>query len=77
MGVMPGIKAFTAAVIGGIGNLYGAAAGGFVIGVLENAAAFYLPAGYKDAVAFVILILLLLFRPSGIFTTAEQEAERI
>lgn len=68
MGFVPGIKAFAAAVLGGIGNLYGAMLGGFIIGMVEIMAAAYVPYGgeYKDVFAFVILIAVLYFRPTGI-----------
>jgi len=68
MGILPGLKAFAAAVLGGIGDVTGAALGGFIIGISEIliVAAFPGLAGYKDAFAFLILILVLLFRPTGI-----------
>lgn len=68
MGVTTGIKAFTAAVLGGIGNIPGAVAGGFTIGIIETYAAFYISSGYKEAIIFLILLLLLFFRPNGILT---------
>lgn len=78
MGLLPGIKAFIAAVLGGIGNLPGAALGGMLIGVIEALVVGYsstigIPSGYRDAVAFVILILILLFKPSGLLGTAQRE----
>lgn len=78
MGVLPGIKAFCAAVLGGIGNIPGAAIGGVLIGVIETLVVGYsndigIPPGYRDAVAFVILILILIFRPSGILGKVERE----
>jgi branched-chain amino acid transport system permease protein len=68
MGVIPGLKAFIAAVLGGIGNIVGAVVGGFLLGLGEILIVALLPdlAQYRDAVAFVILILVLLFRPTGI-----------
>lgn len=66
MGFIPGIKAFAAAVLGGIGNLTGAVVGGMIIGVVEVLTAGYLASDYKDVFAFVILILVLYFRPTGI-----------
>lgn len=66
MGFIPGIKAFAAAVLGGIGNLTGAMLGGMIIGLVEVLAAGYLASDYKDVFAFVILILVLYFRPTGI-----------
>ena len=69
MGLQPGIKAFIAAVLGGIGNIPGAVAGGFLLGMTEVLVAGYLPQGsqYKDGIAFVILIAVLLLKPSGLF----------
>jgi branched-chain amino acid transport system permease protein len=68
MGIFPGIKAFVAAVLGGIGNIVGAVIGGFVLGLGEILIVAFVPglAQYRDAFAFVILILVLLFRPTGI-----------
>jgi branched-chain amino acid transport system permease protein len=66
MGFVPGIKAFAAAVLGGIGNLTGAMLGGMLIGLVEVFAAGYLASEYKDVFAFIILILVLYFRPTGI-----------
>jgi branched-chain amino acid transport system permease protein len=77
MGVTIGIKAFTAAVVGGIGNIYGALLGGFLIGLAENIGIWFIPSGYKDAIAFIILIIFLLFKPSGIFGAKQEEAIRI
>ena len=73
MGVLPGLKAFVAAVLGGIGNIPGAALGGLLLGVVEtfvNGSAEW--SSYKDAIAFAALIIILLFRPAGLlgrFTT--------
>jgi branched-chain amino acid transport system permease protein len=69
MGLMPGIKAFVAAVLGGIGNIPGAVAGGLLLGLIETLVAGYLPQGsqYQQGVAFVILIAVLLVKPSGLF----------
>jgi branched-chain amino acid transport system permease protein len=69
MGFVPGMKAFTAAVLGGIGNVSGAIAGGFLLGLIESLAAGLIPNGsdWKDVIAFSILILVLLLRPSGLF----------
>lgn len=68
MGVMPGLKAFVAAVLGGIGNVVGAVLGGLILGLCEILLVALLPelAGYRDALAFVLLIGILLFRPTGI-----------
>lgn len=62
-----GIKAFAAAILGGIGILHGSLVGGIVIGLLETMVAGYISSGYKDAIAFVVLILVLIIRPSGFF----------
>ena len=68
MGLLPGIKAFVAAVFGGIGNIGGAVAGGLILGLVEVLVVGYLPGGsqYRDGVAFVILIVILLVKPSGL-----------
>lgn len=66
MGIMPGLKAFTAAVLGGIGSLWGALLGAIIMGQAEVLTAAYLTTAFRDAVAFSILILVLLFRPSGL-----------
>src|SRR5688572_1042734 len=68
MGLLPGMKAFVAAVFGGIGNIAGAVVGGVTIGVVEVMIVGFLPNGsqYKDAVAFVILIVILLVKPTGL-----------
>ncbi len=68
MGIVPGIKAFVAAVLGGIGNILGAVIGGFLLGLAEILIVALVPqlAQYRDAFAFIILILVLLFRPTGI-----------
>ncbi|MCS6773403.1 MAG: branched-chain amino acid ABC transporter permease [Anaerolineae bacterium] len=82
MGFLPGIKAFTAAVLGGIGNIPGAMVGGIVLGFLEAFVASYLSlltagafsgASYADIVAFAILILILIFRPSGLLGEATSQ----
>jgi branched-chain amino acid transport system permease protein len=66
IGLPYGIKAFVSAVLGGIGNIPGALLGGFLIGEAETLTASYISSTYKDAVAFIILILILLVKPSGI-----------
>jgi branched-chain amino acid transport system permease protein len=68
MGFIAGLKGFTAAVIGGLGNVYGALAGGFLLAVIEVMASGYLPQGaaYKNVITFALLILCLQFRPDGL-----------
>jgi branched-chain amino acid transport system permease protein len=75
MGIMPGLKAFVAAVLGGIGNVPGAVVGGLVIGVIESFVGGSSFSNYRDAIAFVILIVILLFRPSGLF--GKYQAEKV
>lgn len=66
MGYIAGIKAFTAAVLGGIGSIPGAMLGGFALGLIENFGASYISSVYKDAFAFLVLIITLILRPSGL-----------
>jgi branched-chain amino acid transport system permease protein len=73
MGLLPGIKAFVAAVLGGIGNIPGAAVGGIVLGVVETFVGGSAFSTYRDAIAFALLIIILLFRPTGIFGRAQIE----
>ena len=73
IGFMAGLKAFTAAVLGGIGSIPGAVLGGLVLGVTEAMTSGYFSSQYKDAVAFALLILILLFRPTGILGRPEVE----
>ena len=74
-GTMLGLKGFCAAIIGGMGNVYGGFIGGLVLGLTEAFAAGFGSSGYRDVVAFLVLILLLLIRPSGLF--GETGRERI
>ena len=73
MGFLVILKGLTASVIGGIGNVPAALIGGLIIGLVENIGIWYLPSGYKDAIAFVILIIFLIFRPKGIFGVKTRE----
>jgi branched-chain amino acid transport system permease protein len=73
MGLIPGIKAFVAAVLGGIGNIPGAMVGGLVMGIAETMVVAYLAPTYRDAIAFALLILILLFKPGGLLGRAEVE----
>ncbi len=73
IGFIAGIKAFTAAVLGGIGSIPGAMLGGVLLGLAETFAAGYLPAEYKDVVSFALLVLILLFRPTGLLGKPDVE----
>ncbi len=75
MGMLYGLKAFTAAIIGGIGNIPGAMLGGLLLGVVEAMGAAYISIAWKDAIAFFVLILILVFRPTGIL--GERVADKI
>jgi branched-chain amino acid transport system permease protein len=82
MGFVPGLKAFSAAVLGGIGNIYGAMLGGILLGLIESLGAGYigdltgdfLGSNYQDIFAFIVLIIVLTLRPSGIM--GERVADR-
>jgi branched-chain amino acid transport system permease protein len=73
MGLLPGIKAFVAAVLGGIGSVPGAMVGGLLLGLTEEYVAGYLFSSYRDGIAFGLLILVLLFRPAGLLGTVRPE----
>ena len=73
MGLLPGIKAFVAAVLGGIGNIPGAALGGLILGLVETFVGASSFSTYKEAIAFAILILILLFKPSGLLGKSQVE----
>lgn len=75
MGVGIGLRAFVAVVIGGMGSIPGAVLGGLLIGVLDQVSAAYISAGYKDAIAFGFLVLVLFIRPQGIF--GEKISEKV
>lgn len=80
MGQTYTIKAFAAMILGGLGNIWGTVAGSYLLGLVENLAigldfgGYSLPAGYKDAFAFVIILLVLLFKPTGLFNTGSRKA---
>jgi branched-chain amino acid transport system permease protein len=74
IGFILGIKAFTAAVLGGIGNIRGALLGGVLLGLVENWGAIFFGSQWKDVIAFVILVVVLLFRPTGILGESLQKA---
>jgi branched-chain amino acid transport system permease protein len=67
MGFLPGIKGFTACIMGGLGNVRGAAVAGIMLGLVESLGAAYISSAYKDGYAFVLLIVVLLLRPHGLF----------
>ena len=75
MGVIPGFKAFIAAVFGGIGSIQGAVVGGLILGFIEIMTVAFLPSlsGYRDAFAFVLLVVILLVKPTGLFGEKQEE----
>lgn len=73
MGMVPGLKAFVAAVFGGIGSIPGAMVGGLFIGICETLVTAYGNSMYRDAIVYGILILVLIIRPAGLFGKAEKE----
>ena len=75
-GAILGLKGFSAAVIGGWGRYRGAVLGGFVLGLIESLSVGYIPSGYKDAIAFIALLLILYFRPKGILGSRALEEVR-
>jgi branched-chain amino acid transport system permease protein len=77
VGILMGVKAFAAVVLGGIGSVPGALVGGFAIGIAENLGVWYLPTVWKDAIAYAILVLTLLHRPQGLFGTREAAEPKL
>ena len=75
VGIMLGLKGFAACILGGLGNPFGAAAGGVILGVLESLGAGFVSSAYKDALAFVILLILLFVKPSGLF--GRKDSKRV
>ena len=73
VGILLGLKGFAACILGGLGNPFGAAAGGLILGVLESFGAGLVSSAYKDAITFIVLLLLLFVKPSGLFGQAEVE----
>ncbi|MEZ0344763.1 MAG: branched-chain amino acid ABC transporter permease [Caldimicrobium sp.] len=66
------IKAFTASILGGLGSIWGAIAGGFILGIAENLVAGYIHSGLKDAISLVLLLIMLLLKPAGLFQKEEE-----
>jgi len=73
VGIMLGLKGFCAAIVGGMSSGMGTVAGGLIVGILESLGAGLISSGYKDAIAFIILLLILFIRPEGLFVKGESE----
>jgi branched-chain amino acid transport system permease protein len=74
MGNLAALKAFAIVILGGLGNIKGATIGGFVLAFVEEIGAGYVSSGYRDAMGFMLIIIVLLFKPTGLFTRAERVA---
>jgi branched-chain amino acid transport system permease protein len=72
MGNLAALKAFAIVILGGLGNIKGATAGGFILAFAEEIGAGYVSSGYRDAIGFLLIIIVLLFRPTGLFARAER-----
>jgi branched-chain amino acid transport system permease protein len=73
VGIMLGLKGFCAAIIGGMSSGFGTVLGGLLLGIIESLGAGLISSGYKDAIAFVIFLLILFLRPQGLFRKAETD----
>lgn len=74
-GIMMGLKGFAAAILGGLGNFWAAVAGGLMLGIFESFSATVIPSGYKDAMAFFVIMVILFVRPDGLF--GKKRAQRV
>jgi branched-chain amino acid transport system permease protein len=72
MGDLAAVKAFAIVILGGLGNIVGATAGGFILAFVEELGAGYISSGYRDAMGFVLIILILIFKPTGLFAQKER-----
>ncbi len=72
MGDMAGLKAFAVVILGGLGNFIGAALGGFILAMVEEFGAGYISSGYRDAMGFLLIIVVLIYKPTGLFARAER-----
>jgi branched-chain amino acid transport system permease protein len=72
MGDLASLKAFAIVILGGLGSVTGATLGGFILAFVEEIGAGYISSGYRDAMGFLLIILVLLFKPTGLFARAER-----
>jgi len=71
MGDMAALKAFAIVILGGLGNIIGATIGGFVLALVEELGAGYISSGYRDAMGFLLIIIVLVYKPTGLFAVKE------